>query len=229
MYLKNIDTYWWKAKKYDDFVKNIPLFFYKDPFWRYIMFLSNDVYTQSICVVKPVIYLYPKAKTNISVSLDFQVKNLRTIPNYFQNWGVQSDENWKIYDFNSKKYYPYLYREWQLDYKSKNDWFLVNKEEIKSFFDEKLSFVWFNDKEISDFEDYWLPILKQKPYYFISFFQTEELNNIFPLNINPKPETFIRIYIDIKPLTEKIDYQKQILIPQKRSGYTLVEWGGNKQ
>ena len=57
------------------------------------MFLSNDIYTQSTCVVKPVIYLYPKAKTNISVSLDFQVKNLRTIPNYFQNWGVQSDEN----------------------------------------------------------------------------------------------------------------------------------------
>ena len=29
--------------------------------------------------------------------------------------------------------------------------------------------------------------------------------------------------------SKKIDYQKQVLIPQKRSWYTLVEWGGNKQ
>ena len=48
-----------------------------------------------------------------------------------------------------------------------------------------------------------------------------------PLNVNPTPDTIIRIQMDYKPLEEKINVKEQKINTPKRTGFTVVEWGGS--
>ena len=49
-----------------------------------------------------------------------------------------------------------------------------------------------------------------------------------PIYIEPKPDTLLRVYMNFKPLTKKINVIEQELIPGNREGFTVVEWGGSK-
>ena len=47
------------------------------------------------------------------------------------------------------------------------------------------------------------------------------------LIITPEPDTLIRIFMIYKPIDKKISIKEQELTHVKRSGYTVVEWGGS--
>lgn len=49
-----------------------------------------------------------------------------------------------------------------------------------------------------------------------------------PLDINPKPDTIIRILMTFKGLEKPIDVTEQKLQTPKRTGFTAVEWGGTE-
>ena len=49
-----------------------------------------------------------------------------------------------------------------------------------------------------------------------------------PLEINPKPETIIRVLMGWKKLDKQIEVQEQQLERVERKGYTVVEWGGTE-
>ena len=49
-----------------------------------------------------------------------------------------------------------------------------------------------------------------------------------PLEINPKPETLIRVLMIYKKLDNKITIKEQELTKVNRNGYTAVEWGGTE-
>ena len=54
-------------------------------------------------------------------------------------------------------------------------------------------------------------------------------SNIYmPLDINPKPDTIIRILMTFKGLEKPIDVTEQKLQTPKRTGFTAVEWGGTE-
>jgi hypothetical protein len=57
------------------------------------MFISDSIIEPSYCVAKPVIYLYPKEKTQITVNLNWQKNNLISIPDYREYWKVEADNN----------------------------------------------------------------------------------------------------------------------------------------
>jgi hypothetical protein len=54
----------------------------------------------------------------------------------------------------------------------------------------------------------------------------EDCNEIATLNVNPKPETSIRIYIEFYGLENFINCNEQQLPKTERKGFTLIEWGG---
>ena len=56
----------------------------------------------------------------------------------------------------------------------------------------------------------------------------DEININMPLEINPKPETLIRVLMTYKKLDNKIDIKEQKLTKIVRNGYTVVEWGGTE-
>lgn len=183
-----------------------------------------------IMVAKPVIYLYPTEKTEIDLQLNFKGELLTTFPKYDKNWEVVAEPNGQIFDKKSNRYYSSLFWDGTMDFPDEHykydDGFIVPKEKLTEFFIEKLGYIGLNNQETNDFIQYWLPILERNKYNFIHFLVNEECNEIATLNVNPKPETSIRIYMEFYGLENRTIIKEQQLPKTERKGFTLVEWGG---
>ena len=185
---------------------------------------------QQIMLEKPVIYLYPTEKTAIDIKLDLKGKLLTTFPKYDKNWDVIAEPNGQIFDKKTNRYYSSLFWDGTIDFPSAHykfdDGFVVAKEKLVAFFIEKLEHIGLNNQETNDFIQYWLPILERNNYNFIHFLVNEECDEIATLNVNPKPETSIRIYMEFYGLEKFTVIKEQQLPKTERKGFTLVEWGG---
>ena len=92
--------------------------------------------------------------------------------------------------------------------------------------EEKLAVLGLNYKESEEFIVYWLPKLEKSKYNYIRFQTMDEINRTMELDIDPKPDTLIRVMMEFKPLDKKISVKEQKLVKVERVGYTVVEWGG---
>jgi len=104
--------------------------------------------------------------------------------------------------------------------------FVVAQNDVKKFFNDKLSYIGLNEKEISDFMEFWYPKFNTAPYYFVTLMTNEDFDKIAPLEIDPNPDTVIRVYMDYLPLLKPIKISEPYLPQTTRSGFTVVEWGG---
>ena len=109
-----------------------------------------------------------------------------------------------------------------------NEGFCIKGKDIIKFLEEKLEILGLNERETEEFIIYWLPKMENNNYNYIRFETIEEQNQAMPLNINPKPDSLIRIMMDWKGLDNKIEVKEQVLQSPKREGYTVVEWGGSE-
>lgn len=249
-----------EEEKRNQYIKNGGLIFIKNPLGGYL-FLTESEMTSHYGIGgyggKPVFYLYPQSTSKISVKFVLPMIFVNVVPNYKDSWEVIATPEGELKDLKpeltdcdklkitkatlySKKAcennnYPYLY--WsgsvinQYQFPTQKDGFVVRKNDFESFFDEKLSYIGFNEKEISDFKEFWVPELKSKnfEYFTISFLQNEELAKLFPISVTPKPESQIRIFMDWNGYNSKPEIKEQSLIRYNREGFTLVEWGGHKK
>lgn len=192
--------------------------------------LSENPNNGKIMVAKPVIYLYPKVKTEIDLQLNFKGKLLTTFPKYDKNWDVIAEPNGQILDKKTNRYYSSLFWDGTIDLPEEHykydDGFIVPKEKLTEFFIEKLEHIGLNNQETNDFTQYWLPILERNKYNFIHFLVNEKCDEIADLKVNPKPETSIRIYMEFYGLENFINRTEQQLPKTERKGFTLIEWGG---
>lgn len=185
---------------------------------------------QQIMLEKPVIYLYPTEKTAIDIKLDLKGKLLTTFPKYDKNWEVIAEPNGQIFDKKTNRYYSSLFWDGTIDFPEEhyqyNEGFVVPKEKLTEFFIEKLEYIGLNNQETNNFIQYWLPVLERNKYNFIHFLINEKCSEIATLNVNPKPETSIRIYMEFYGLENFKNINEQQLPKTNRRGFTLVEWGG---
>lgn len=49
-----------------------------------------------------------------------------------------------------------------------------------------------------------------------------------PIEINPNPDTIIRVLMTFKGLEEPMEVEEQKLITPNRNGFVAVEWGGTE-
>ena len=185
---------------------------------------------QQIILEKPVIYLYPTEKKAIDIKLDLKGELLTTFPKYEQSWDVIAEPNGQIFDKKTNRYYSSLFWDGTIDFPSAHykydDGFIVSKDNLTEFLIKKLDHIGLNNQETNEFIQYWLPILERNKYNFIHFLGNEECNEIATLNVNPKPETSIRIYMEFYGLENRTIIKEQQLPKTERKGFTLVEWGG---
>jgi len=80
-------------------------------------------------------------------------------------------------------------------------------------------------KEYNEFIVYWYPIMMKNKYSLVHFAAKQYLDTA-PLTISPKPDSLLRVFMVVKALDKKIKIKKQIIKPFKRTGFTVVEWGG---
>ena len=176
---------------------------------------------------KPVIYIYPTENIDVSVILSNPKDLTTTYPKYNDEWRVKALTDGTLIDNNNKKYYA-LYWESESNKKNgiKEEGFVVKGEDTASFLEEKLEILGLNYKEANEFIMYWLPKLENNKYNYIRFQTMDEINNNMGLDINPKPDTLIRVRMEYKSLDKKIKVKEQKLTRINRQGYTVVEWGG---
>lgn len=177
---------------------------------------------------KPMIYIYPKEESNVTIRLGNENNVTHTYPKYLDDgWHVRAKVNGDLIDLKTGKTYYALYWEGISSIESDNSTgFVVAGNDTIEFLEEKLAILGLNAREINEYIVYWLPALESNTYNYIRFQSIDEINENMPLEITPKPDTVIRVMMEYKGLDQPIKVNPQTLITPKREGYVVVEWGG---
>ncbi|MBR4869933.1 MAG: hypothetical protein IKU12_04020 [Oscillospiraceae bacterium] len=69
--------------------------------------------------------------------------------------------------------------------------------------------------------------MEENPYNLIAV-QSEGYTERAELEVNPAPDTTIRVFMAWQCLEEAVEIPPQELSAPKRAGFTLVEWGGTE-
>ncbi len=166
-----------------------------------------------ITVYKPIIYLYPSKETKVSVKLLKEENLTCSYPKYNSKWYVLANPNGDLKDLYTGRYLYSLYYENKSDIKFdvKRDGFIVKSEDVATFLEEKLAILGLNERETEEFIIYWLPKLESNKYNYIRFATSDEIHQNMPLEINPSPDTVIRILMTYKGLENAIEIEEQKL------------------
>jgi uncharacterized protein YdhG (YjbR/CyaY superfamily) len=176
---------------------------------------------------KPVLYLYPtKNKTEVTVTFAHPEYLTTTYPKYNKNWVVTANKDGSLYDSKNQYYYA-LY--WEESKYKKTDFktgFYVTKDNASKFLEEKLDQIGLTRKEANEFIMYWLPILEKNQKNLVYFELTDSRQKFNKLNINPQPDSLLRVAIHVKKVNCKKKIKEEKLTKFTRTGFTAVEWGG---
>ena len=185
--------------------------------------------TLHMVLKKPVIYLYPEKAMDVSVNINIIKGNFSVVYPQFNEgnntWKVKANPNGDI-ELNNRKY-PYLFYECDSYFEQDTkEGFIVDDKTAVKFLEEKLKFMGLNEKETTDFITFWLPVLLKNKLSICSF-QSKAFFDHIPMNVTPKPNTLIRIFLTIKKIDSPVDIKEQKLEHYERKGFTVVEWGGS--
>lgn len=177
---------------------------------------------------KPVIYLYPETTCKVEVKLDYAGELTCTYPEYMDGWRVVAQPDGTLVDDITGKEYSYLFWEGKSDAEydfSKG--YVISGNDTAEFLEKKLSELGLNRKEANEFIVYWLPRMGKNTYNLITF-QNEVYTDYAKLEITPKPDSILRVFMAYKPLDEKIEVEEPVIELFERKGFTVVEWGGTE-
>ena len=174
---------------------------------------------------KPVIYLYPEKETEVSVKLTLDGTLTCTYPEYKDGWEVTAKEDGTLIDKNGQTY-NYLYWEGTSNVQyDLSKGFCVKGEDTAKFLETALQKLGLTRREANEFIVYWLPLMQENKYNVISF-QTDIYTDYAKLQITPKPDTLIRVFMAWQGVDEFVELPEQTLTAPERQGFTVVEWGG---
>jgi hypothetical protein len=177
---------------------------------------------------KPVIYLYSDSVQE--VNLRFKNPSLLkfTYPEYKNEWRLTTMKDGKLKI--DGKTLDYLFWEGNANFSEKTvtsqEGFLIKGNETVKFLDQQLSFMGLNEREKEDFITYWAPRMINNKYNKIKFLFTDEISVYAPIEIQPKPQQFFRVFMIFQAASADEKVQGQILPQIQRNGLTVIEWGG---
>ena len=179
---------------------------------------------------KPIIYLYPIEETEVTVQLLKANSITTSYPKYEESWKVLAKPDGELRYLKSGRELYALYYESENNIKIdvQKDGFVVKGEGVAEFLEEKLAILGLNPRETEEFIIYWLPKLESNKYNYIRFATEEEIYRNMPLEINPNPDSLIRVLMTYKGLEEPIEVEEQKLVTPERKGFVVVEWGGTE-
>lgn len=177
---------------------------------------------------KPVIYLYPEEETQVCVKLDYDGTLTSTYPAYDGGWTVKAAPDGTLTDPETGRSYYCLF--WEGVTHREYDFaqgFCVAGEDTAAFLEGALAQLGLTQREANEFIIYWLPKLEENPYNLLSF-QTTAYTDGAELTIDPAPDTLIRVFLAWKGLEKPVEIAPQNLTAPRRTGFTVVEWGGTE-
>ncbi|HHX99563.1 TPA: hypothetical protein GX533_02725 [Candidatus Dojkabacteria bacterium] len=180
---------------------------------------------------KPVIYLYPEEEMIVKVTVTPKANFLVTYPEYKDGWNVIAKPDGILTNIEDGREYSYLFWEAPSGRSAEYDLstgFVVKGSDTMQFLQQQLEEMGLNEKEYNEFIVYWLPKMIGNEYNLIHFATEEEYDSRVPLEIDPQPDSVLRVFMVFKPLNQKIDIEKQTFKPFTRKGFTVIEWGGTE-
>ena len=195
--------------------------------WFFLAILSLGLLTGCGGDEKPVIYLYPEAETEVTVSLDYHGELTCTYPAISEEgtWTVTAAPDGTLTD-GAGQTYNYLY--WEgvsgAEY-GFSEGFCVPGADTAAFLEDALAQLGLTRREANEFIVYWLPRMEGNPYNLIAF-QTDAYTDRAVLTIAPEPDTLLRVFMAWRPLDAPVEIDPQALAAPERAGFTAVEWGG---
>lgn len=175
---------------------------------------------------KPLIYLYPTVDTKVNVKLGRSEALTSTYPKYKDSWNVLAKPDGELIDDKGRTFYGLYWEGYNTIDVTFEDGFVVGRDNLIPFLEEKLSILGLTEREANEFIIYWLPKLEENEYNLIRFESIDKINKNMPLIINPKPDTVIRILMEYKKADKDTKVKTQALVTPVRKGFTVVEWGG---
>jgi len=174
---------------------------------------------------KPVLYLYPETVTDVTVTLDLNGTLGCTYPAYPKDgWKVTAYPNGKLIVGGEE--YNYLFWEGNLNTVFTFDkGFCVKGSDTAAFLKKALSEMGLIPSEYNDFIVCWLPQMEKNAFNLISFAHVSYTDNA-KLEITPKPNSTLRVFMIFKPLQKPVTIAPQTFEKFERNGFTVVEWGG---
>ncbi len=178
--------------------------------------------------LKPVIYLYPETETNVDVKLYYDGELTCTYPEYKDGWSVLAKPDGTLINSDDGMEYSYLFWEGECDMEyDMTRGYVVKGSDTAQFLQKKLSEIGLSAEEYNEFIVYWLPKMQENEYNLITF-QTDRYTEHAVLDITPKPDSVLRVFMAYKALNEPIDIEEPEINPFERKGFTVVEWGGTE-
>lgn len=178
---------------------------------------------------KPVIYLYPQQETQVEVRLTLDGVLTASYPDYGEGWQVVARPDGTLTDPDTGREFYCLF--WEGTSRAEYDLssgFVVPGEDTAEFLEQTLERLGLSQREADEFIIYWLPRMEGNPYNLITF-QTRAYTDAAALEVDPQPDTVIRVFMAWKPLEQPVEVEQQVLEPApERKGFTLVEWGGTE-
>jgi hypothetical protein len=209
----------------DKFKSDNGVYLAKDGMDRWIV-LEKDKYVPQGGCAKPVVYLYPTVPTFVNISIDAQVT--LSDPQYtFEGWNkVWALPNGRLI-YNQRGYDSLFWEGYGNGfYPDISTGKFVKGADVQKQIKADLYAQGLNDKEVKDFMDFWTPKIPTSPYVRLTWFDTSQMQQLAKLNVWPRPQTMIRVFLDMQGVEKPYDLPVQHLSVTARSGFTVVEWGG---
>jgi len=181
---------------------------------------------------KPVLYIYPLQETIVHIKHHYRGKHTFTYPLYEDGWTVLAKPNGDLMNLKDSTQHRYLFWEGISDMSKQElkntEGFIIDSEDIVSFLEKTLSHIGLNPIESNDFITFWAPRMIMKKRCFIHFRINDNIRNTSFLEIEPKPESILRVFMEYTHQIPDWEIKEQSLPAFKRSGYSVIEWGGTE-
>ena len=178
---------------------------------------------------KPVIYLYPEVLTQCSVRLRLNGRLTCTYPAHGScGWRDFLAAPDGVLIFPDKRRYYCLYWEGNAEFEKKiYKGYCVKGCETAEFLSVQLLKMGLSFREANEFIIYWLPRMQNNPYNVIAFLGEEYARSV-QLEIEPAPDSVLRVFMTWKASDGPVDIPAPTIEPFERRGFTVVEWGGTE-
>lgn len=209
-----------------EFLARIPTLVWRDPFGQYHAFIREELVVPEMA--EPLIYLYAPEPTQVRVDVGEGVELLAADPPYEAGWSVTTRPDGALLDRASQRVIPAIFWEGRsLPLPDPEEGFVVPAAQVRATLEAVLPKLGLDARETADFVAYWAPRLRAAPYYQLSFLDPGRIDQMAPLLVHPKPDVFIRVHLDAKPLVTPVVLRAPRFRPvPERAGLVLVEWSG---
>ncbi len=181
---------------------------------------------------KPVLYVHTDSTQQMHIRVRPYGKFKFTYPSYNRGWSIQANTDGSI--THRGRSYQYLF--WEgVSGSTKvpvdpTIGFLVQKDSLVNFFEEKLTRLGFNSNEQADFITYWVPKMIKYPTCYVHLIINEKYDAIATHRILPKPDHLVRVFVFWAGMPEGFHptLTPQEIPESKLSGTSVLEWGGTE-